>query len=43
MSDDIVSKNGEVVGQWNGESVEDLKKSTSKYKTRTLGSKVKRR
>ena len=26
MSDDIVSKNGEVVGQWNGESVEDLKK-----------------
>ena len=26
MSDDIVSKNGEVVGQWNGERVEDLKK-----------------
>ena len=26
MSDDIVSKNGEVVGQWNGESVDDLKK-----------------
>ena len=26
MSDDIVSKKGEVVGQWNGESVEDLKK-----------------
>ena len=26
MSDDIVSKKGEVVGQWNGESVDDLKK-----------------
>ncbi len=27
MSDDIISKNGEIVGQWNGESVEDLKKT----------------
>jgi hypothetical protein len=26
MSNDIVSKNGEVVGQWDGESVESLKK-----------------
>jgi len=26
MSDNIVSKKGEIVGQWNGESVDDLKK-----------------
>ena len=31
MSDDIISKKGEVVGQWNGESVEDLKKNTFKH------------
>tara|TARA_B110000014_G_C19971581_1_gene502963 strand:+ start:309 stop:656 length:348 start_codon:yes stop_codon:yes gene_type:complete len=32
MSDDIISKNGEVVGEWNGESVEDLKKELLKIK-----------
>tara|TARA_X000000368_G_scaffold158560_2_gene124925 strand:+ start:5074 stop:5403 length:330 start_codon:yes stop_codon:yes gene_type:complete len=26
MSDDIISKNGEVVGQWNGDDVADLQK-----------------
>ena len=32
MSDDIISKNGEVVGEWDGESVEDLKKVLLKIK-----------
>ena len=32
MSDDIVSKSGEVVGQWNGESVADLQKELQKIK-----------
>ena len=27
MSNDIVSKKGDVVGQWNGECVDDLKKT----------------
>ena len=27
MSNDIVSKNGDVVGQWNGEDVADLQKT----------------
>ena len=42
MSDDIISKKGEVVGQWNGESVEDLKKSllSIKQDLRKKGDKV---
>ena len=32
MSDDIISKNGGVVGQWNGESVADLQKELQKIK-----------
>ena len=32
MSDDIISKNREVVGQWNGESVADLQKELQKIK-----------
>ena len=26
MSDDIISKKGEVIGQWNGDDVADLQK-----------------
>ena len=42
MSDDIISKKGEVVGQWNGESVEDLKKTllSIKQDLRKKGDKV---
>jgi hypothetical protein len=32
MSDDIISKSGEVVGQWNGDSVADLQKELQKIK-----------
>ena len=30
--DDIISKKGEVVGSWNGERVEDLKKTLLKLR-----------
>lgn len=32
MSDDIVSKNGSVVGSWDGENVEDLKNEMARIK-----------
>ena len=40
--DDIISKKGEVVGSWNGESVEDLKKTLLKLRQelRAKGDKV---
>ena len=40
--DDIISKKGEVVGRWNGESVEDLKKTLLKLRQelRAKGDKV---
>ena len=32
MSDDIISKSGQVVGKWNGVSVADLQKELQKIK-----------
>ena len=40
MSDDIVSRSGAVVGQWNGQDVQDLEKELARIKREVSGDKV---
>ena len=40
MSDDIVSRSGTVVGQWNGQDVQDLEKELARIKREVSGDKV---